>query len=188
MMQKLSYYDMLGLPRDASFEEIRHAYRQLVLHLHPDTNQTKGETELFIDIQAAYEQLSDPEKKAEYDNMLGGAGEIESPLNVRTYFSQPSLIRLDEPQLVYSLIEMNMHPETGLLISTAPLNISLVVDCSTSMQGIRLDTVKSTAIELIRQLRSDDIFSLVKFNDFAELLVPAGKLADTKSMEMKVQL
>jgi len=187
-MEKKSFYDLLGLPRDASAEEIRHAYRQLVLHLHPDTNQSKGETELFIDIQSAYEHLSDSDKKADYDNKLGLAGEIEAPLNIRTYFSQSSLVRLDEPQLVYTLIEVNMHPETGLLISSAPLNISLVVDCSTSMQGVRLDTVKSTAIELIRQLHSDDIFSLVKFNDFSELLVPAGRLADIKSMEMKIQL
>jgi curved DNA-binding protein CbpA len=129
----------------------------------------EGETELFIDIQSAYENLSDPDKKADYDKKLGLAGKIDAPLNIRTYFSQSSLVRLDEPQLVYSLIEVNMHPETGLLTSSAPLNIALVVDCSTSMQGIRLDTVKSTAIELIRQLHSDDIF-IAKFNDLLSCL------------------
>jgi len=44
-MGTLTFYERLGLPRDANQEEIRHAYRQLVLRLHPDTNIKKGETE-----------------------------------------------------------------------------------------------------------------------------------------------
>ena len=52
-MDNLTFYDRLGIPRDATQEEIRRAYRQLVLHLHPDKNVNKGETELFIDIQQA---------------------------------------------------------------------------------------------------------------------------------------
>ena len=187
-MDDQTLYERLGLPRDASPEEIRHAYRQLVLRLHPDRNLNKGETELFIDIQKAYERLADPVKKADYDRKLPGELEIESPINVKLYFSQPSLIRLPEAQVIYALMELNLHPDTSLLVSSTPLNVSLVVDCSTSMQGIRLDTVKLTAIDLIRQLQPNDIFSLVKFNDWAELLIPAGKLPDVKSTEMKIQL
>ena len=63
------------------------------------------------------------------------------------------------------------------MVSSTPLNISLVVDCSTSMQGVRLDTVKLTAIDITPyNCRPDDIFSLVKFNDWAELLIPPGSL------------
>ena len=187
-MEKTSLYDRLGLPPDASAEEIRHAYRQLVLRLHPDLNLHLGETELFIDIQQAYEDLSDPLRKADYDKQLPEPREIVSPLSLTTYYSQPSLIRLSEPQLIYSLLDFKLHPDTSLLLSSTPLNVSLVVDCSTSMQGIRLDTVKLTAIDLIRQLQSNDIFSLVKFNDWAELLISAGSLSDLKSTEMKIQL
>ncbi|OGO14284.1 MAG: hypothetical protein A2029_07255 [Chloroflexi bacterium RBG_19FT_COMBO_47_9] len=187
-MEKSSLYDRLGLPRDASVEEIRHAYRQLVLRLHPDLNLNLGETELFIDIQQAYEHLSDPKRKADYDKQLPEPREIVSPLSITTYYSQPSLIRLSEPQLLYSLLDFKLHPDTSLLMSSTPLNISLVVDCSTSMQGIRLDTVKLTAIDLIRQLQPNDIFSLVKFNDWAELLISAGSLSELKSTEMKIQL
>ena len=187
-MNKMSLYDRLGLPRDASQEEIRLAYRQLVLHLHPDTNVSKGETELFIDIQQAYEHLSDPERKVDYDHQLPEEQILTSPLNVLTYYSQSSLVRLSEPQLVYSLLALKIDPDTSQLASSIPLNISLVVDCSTSMQGIRLDTVKSTAIDLVRQLQPSDIFSLVKFNDRAELLIPAGSQSDIKSTEMKIQL
>jgi Ca-activated chloride channel family protein len=89
---------------------------------------------------------------------------------------------------MYTLLQLKIKPDPNQLLSSIPLNISLVVDCSTSMQGIRLDTVKLTAIDLIRQLQPEDIFSLVKFNDRAELLIPAGKLSDIKSTEMKIQL
>ncbi len=181
-------YDSLGLPRDASPEEIRHAYRQLVMRLHPDTNVNKGETELFIDIQHASEQLSNPKDKAEYDQHLPSEAEIASPLIISALYSQPALVRLDEPQLVYVFLTVNIQPNTELLLTSRPLNISLVVDCSTSMQGVRLDTVKLTAIDLLRQLHPNDIFSLVKFNDWAELLITPGNLGELKSAEMKVQL
>ena len=187
-MDDLTFYDRLGLPRDATQEEIRRAYRQLVLRLHPDTNVNKGETELFIDIQQAFERLSDPKKKADYDLQLPPEPKVVSPLNISTYYSQPSLVRLSEPQVIYTLLELNIQPDANLWMSPTPLNISLVVDCSTSMQGIRLDMVKLTAIDILRQLHPDDIFSLVKFNDWAELLIAPGGLADLKSAEMKVQL
>jgi Ca-activated chloride channel homolog len=187
-MGKSTLYDRLGLPIDASLEEIRHAYRQLVLRFHPDMNVSSGETELFIDIQQAYEHLSDPSRKADYDNQLTAELFYSSPLIISTYYSQQSLVNLLEPQLIYSLLELKIHPDTNQLVSSTPLNISLIVDCSTSMQGIRLDTVKLTAIDLVRQLQPNDIFSLVKFNDRAELLIPAGKLSDIKSTEMKIQL
>ena len=184
----LTYYEHLGVPRDANQEEIRHAYRQLVLRLHPDTNLKKGETEQFLNLQQAYECLSDPLRKVEYDSQHPEESIQPIPLNVYTHYSQSSLVRLTEPQLLYSLLELIIQPGTNQLVSTIPLNISLVVDCSTSMRGIRLDTVKSTAIELVRQLQPNDIFSLVKFNDRAELLIPAGNLIDLKSTEMKIQL
>jgi Ca-activated chloride channel homolog len=187
-MTDISLYDRLGLPRDASQDEIRHAYRQLVMRLHPDTNVHKGETALFIDIQQAYDRLSNPHEKAEYDNSLPPETTLGSPIIINTLYSQPSLVRLSEPQLHYVLLELAVQPDTELLVASTPLNVSLVVDCSTSMQGFRLDTVKATAIDILRQLKPYDIFSLVKFNDWAELLISPGSLGELKSAEMKVQL
>ncbi len=187
-MDNFDFYELLRLPRDATQEEIRRAYRQLVLRLHPDTNVHIGDTALFIDVQQAYEQLSDPQKRADYDRRLPPESEILSPLSQKITYSQPVLVRLPEGQLLYSLLELRLHPDTDHLLSSIPLNISLVVDCSTSMQGLRLDTVKLTAIDILRKLQPDDILSLVKFNDFAELLIAPGSLDDLKSAEMKVQL
>lgn len=187
-MAETTLYDHLGLPRDATPDEIRHAYRQLSLRLHPDKNVNKGETELFIDLQQAYERLSDPKEKEEYDRSLTSVPGISSPLLINALYSQPSLVRLNEPQLHYVLMELAIHPDTEMLVSSTPLNLSLVVDCSTSMRGIRLDTVKSAAIDILRQLKPNDIFSLVKFNDWPELLISPGNLGEIKSAEMKVQL
>ncbi len=187
-MDKLTLYDYLGLPRDASQDEIRRAYRQLVLHLHPDKNVNRGDTELFFDIQQAYERLSDPHKKADYDRQLPPEPSLETPLSINLSYSQPLIARISEPQLFYTLLDLNLHPDTNIWVASTPLNISLVVDCSTSMQGVRLDTVKLTAIELIRQLQPNDIFSMIKFNDFAEVLISSGSLDDLKSTEMKIQL
>jgi Ca-activated chloride channel family protein len=187
-LDDLTLYDQLGLPRDATQEEIRRAYRHLVLHLHPDKNVNRGDTELFFDIQQAFEQLSDPRKKADYDRLLPPEPNLDSPLNIHISYSQPLIARLSESQIIYTLLELSIHPDTDLWVASTPLNISLVVDCSTSMQGKRLDTVKSTAIDLLRKLQPNDIFSLVKFNDFAEILITPGRLEDLKSTEMKIQL
>ena len=63
-------YDVLGVARDASAEEIKKAYRRLAREHHPDVNPD-AEHERFKEISAAYDILSDPEKRERYD--LGGA-------------------------------------------------------------------------------------------------------------------
>uniref|UniRef100_A0A7V4N2M8 Chaperone protein DnaJ n=1 Tax=Thermodesulfobacterium geofontis TaxID=1295609 RepID=A0A7V4N2M8_9BACT len=62
------YYTILGVPRDATQEEIKRAYRRLALKYHPDRNPGNKEAEeKFKEISEAYEVLSDPEKRAIYD-------------------------------------------------------------------------------------------------------------------------
>src|SRR5690606_17030225 len=64
------YYAVLGVRRDASQEEIKKAFRRLARELHPDVNPDPKTQERFKEINAAYEVLSDPQKKQVYD--LGG--------------------------------------------------------------------------------------------------------------------
>ncbi len=63
------YYQVLGVSRDASVEEIRRAYRKKARELHPDYAGVQSE-EAFKELSAAYETLSDPQKRQNYD--LGG--------------------------------------------------------------------------------------------------------------------
>jgi curved DNA-binding protein len=68
------YYEILGVPRTASADEIKKAHRKLVRKYHPDVNKNNpGATEKFKEAQEAYDVLSDTQKKANYDQ-FGHAG------------------------------------------------------------------------------------------------------------------
>jgi len=66
-----NYYDILGVPKDASEAVIKKAYRQLALQWHPDKNTDPAATDKFKEISEAYEVLRDPKKRQQYD--LGGS-------------------------------------------------------------------------------------------------------------------
>lgn len=73
-MSKRDYYDVLGVGRDASEQDIKKAYRKLAMEYHPDRNpDSKEAEEKFKEVNEAYEILSTPEKKQRYDQ-FGHAG------------------------------------------------------------------------------------------------------------------
>src|SRR3989344_5813533 len=61
------YYAILGLPKNASQEEIRRAYKKLAKKFHPDINREKGAEEKFKEVQHAYSVLGDEGKRRNYD-------------------------------------------------------------------------------------------------------------------------
>jgi curved DNA-binding protein CbpA len=66
----IDYYEVLGLEIDASDEEIKKAYRSLAKAFHPDTSTHPKAKERFLAISAAYDVLSDPDAKRDYDSRL----------------------------------------------------------------------------------------------------------------------
>src|SRR5215211_4874940 len=66
-MSKRDYYEVLGVPKAASKDEIKSAYRKLALQYHPDRNKSAGAEEKFKEISEAYAVLSDDEKRKRYD-------------------------------------------------------------------------------------------------------------------------
>lgn len=73
MTDKRDYYEVLGIGRTASNDEIRSAYRRLAKQFHPDVNKEDGAEERFKEINEAYAVLSDAERRASYDR-FGHAG------------------------------------------------------------------------------------------------------------------
>ena len=66
--QKRDYYEVLGVPKDASADQIKSAYRKLAMKWHPDRNPDNPEAKAkFQEASEAYEVLSNPEKRQRYD-------------------------------------------------------------------------------------------------------------------------
>src|ERR1700730_13856656 len=76
---KRDYYEVLGVARGAIEDELKKAYRRLAKQYHPDTNKEASAEARFIEVNEAYETLSDPQKRSVYDRygharLNGGGG------------------------------------------------------------------------------------------------------------------
>jgi Ca-activated chloride channel family protein len=186
MTELFNYYNLLGIPYDATDEEIRSAYREAARRAHPDTSQNPETADNFIKIQKAYEVLSNPDQRSSYDLTLPPTF-TRPPILLTALYSRASIQRIAEPQLLYVLLKLAAHPDQAKYVNP-PLNVCLVIDRSTSMQGIVMDTVKNTAIEVIRQLRPEDIISVVSFSDKADVVVSAGINQDRTNLENSIHM
>ncbi len=97
-MSKRDYYDILGVSKSSSADEIKKAYRKLAIKYHPDKNPNdKSAEDKFKEAAEAYEVLSNPEKKQRYDHYghagvgssaASGGGYGGGGMNMEDIFSQ----------------------------------------------------------------------------------------------------
>lgn len=99
------YYSVLGVPKDASLDQIKKAYRELALKYHPDRNKSKDAESKFKEINAAYAVLSNPQKRSEYD--------AYGPEGFGKKFSQEDIFRGFNFEDIFQDLQSNMFSNLG---------------------------------------------------------------------------
>jgi Ca-activated chloride channel homolog len=187
MPREENYYTLLGLTRYATQDEIRTAYFDSARRLHPDTNPDPAAFELFLQVQNAYTVLSNPDNKRQYDANLPEEEAVTPAVSINIQFSRNSMPRLDESQLLYALVDLTSVPDPSAT-NTPPLNICVVIDRSTSMQGERMDMVKASTLQLLKQMRPQDTVSVITYSDRAEVLIPSSRISEMGKMQTRINM
>lgn len=116
------YYDILGIKKGASDEDIKKAYRKQALRYHPDKNTSPGAEEKFKEIAEAYDVLSDPKKKDIYDRYGEEGRSLCFLVNMLVYClygvygkqsKQARLCRLTQPQTLGTRAAAGVPPSNG---------------------------------------------------------------------------
>lgn len=106
-------------------------------------------------------------------------------VQVRITPGRPALMQSDDPQIAYLLVEASPSgvPNADIAI---PVNLGFILDRSSSMRGERLYQVKEACNHVINQLNRHDYFSLVAFNDRAEVIVPCQRPNDKEQLKRAI--
>ncbi len=170
------YYAILGVEVDATLAEIKHAYRQLAKQYHPDSGH--GDPELFMRATEAQEVLTDPLYRDAYDRQRSSRAVTTDPLAIDLVLSREELPPMDGEQMLYVVAEIRSRE--GLVENRGGLNLAVVIDRSTSMQGARMQSVKVATFDLIESLTPGDRLAVVTFGDRADVVVPASLVKDKR--------
>lgn len=182
----MEFYNLLELPIDATQDEIRKAYFEAAKIFHPDTNSSNVNHDKFLKIQEAYETLIDKNRRTIYDSKIPDFAKNQKQIQINAFYSRSTIPLIDDAQKFYLLLDIfptNQHNPDLL----PPVNVCLVIDKSTSMQGVLLDKIKLEAISLLKLLRDQDTISVVAFSDFAEVIFPPTKVSNIISNVAKIQ-
>lgn len=136
-----NYYETLGIGKDANADEIKSAYRKLAKMYHPDINKTEEAASKFKEINEAYECLSDPQKKANYDQFgsadgpqgfssngggFSGFGGFEDIFNMFSGFGSTTNTRQDGEDIV---VRINLSFKEACNGGSKTININRYEKC-----------------------------------------------------------
>lgn len=185
-------YSVLGVSADATVDEIKAAYRRIARRLHPDVNPNHlGAKAQFQDVTSAQDLLLDPLKRKSYDERAAKQQHSEDYYySLQLTPSKRTITPLKEPQVLYLLAEIFPDPraQETLKAREARLNLTLVLDHSNSMKGVRMEKVKIAAHQIIDNLADGDIISVISFNDRASTVIAATTATDKPALKAKVSM
>lgn len=183
-MKNVTVYDLyalLGVSSKAGPDDIKAAYRIAARRFHPDANPHAGAALQFRDIAAAHEVLVDNEKRSLYDRAR--KTHDGATFTARSVTSKRVLPIIEEPQVLYLLMEIQPQLQDGQQKQRHNLNIALVLDRSSSMRGVRLERVKVAAHQILEHLTADDRLSIVSFSDRADVLFKSDYIKEPSSVK-----
>jgi molecular chaperone DnaJ len=127
MEKPRDYYQILGVPRDATAAVIKRAFRRLAKRYHPDVSSDSS-VEDFQELQAAYETLTDAERRRRYDETLGGDARLGSL--AWSFVRSPAVGDLRRPFLPGSLSgEILLTPQEAVAGGVLPLDVPVSSTC-----------------------------------------------------------
>ncbi|MCP5100049.1 MAG: VWA domain-containing protein [Chloroflexi bacterium] len=182
MTNQSDYYSILGVHKQASLQEIREAYATLRMSIPEDLRDTEKNPE-YQRLVNAYEVLNDKSRRSTYDSLVAETAPLTMKVDILA--SRDRINKSDAAQLLYLLVEARPPDKTDT--QQLPLNLCLVLDRSTSMQGERLKSVKAAVDLLVEKLSTEDRLSVVSFSDRADVVVPAGQVIDKLPIVSKVR-
>jgi curved DNA-binding protein len=156
MQQVRNYYEVLGVPRNATAEEIKKAFRKLARTYHPDVNpEDKEAEEKFKNINEAYDVLSDSQKRTEYNRQLLGA-KRRSPQNRQNPSQNGANARSEFDLWKFKDFNTSTTKRAKVVTSTRPnrrdvearLSIPLEKAYQGGRQRIRLEDGRSLEVDM----------------------------------------
>lgn len=168
------FYKILGVNANATAEAIEQAFLTLTGEI--PLNLQTADNPAFQRLVQAHQILGDAKRREAYDAFLAKSAPA---LRMETEVSSEKIPLLNTAQILYLFV--NIYPPEQKSKIHTPLNLALVIDRSTSMQGIRLERVKAAVNLILDKLAPEDVLSVTSFSDRAETILPASNISENKS-------